>query len=450
MSSNQSAIDPPRVRFAPSPTGYLHVGGARTALFNWLYARKHGGRFILRIEDTDAARNSSDAIEAIYRGLEWLGVDWDEGGHAGGAHAPYFQSQRDHIYQRYLERLARGGRVYEDAGALRFRSTRETVRVRDAVRGEVNFDLSDESAHPDITIRRPDGSWIFHFVSVVDDIDMRITHVIRGEDHLSNTPRHVDLYRALDAEPPQFAHIPLILNPDGSKMSKRDQGSSIDSYIERGFEPAAVANYLCLLGWSPKDDREKLALDEIVERFGFDGISAGNASFDSDKLLWLQGEYAREIDGERLTALAVAAWRAGGLPVDSYPDDYLAEAAATCQGKFKFPAELVDYAGFYFRERVEPAPADAAEVFTPAGLELLAGMRDTLAALDDFGPDAVEQALRDFAQARGVKMKAIVHPLRLACTGSRSGPSLFHLLAVLGRGRVIERIDRALARAAAT
>ncbi|MBV9127900.1 MAG: glutamate--tRNA ligase, partial [Verrucomicrobia bacterium] len=264
-NSPSSSPSPVRVRFAPSPTGFLHVGGARTALFNWLFARHAGGKFILRVEDTDKARNTDEAAQAIYDGLRWLGLKWDEGPQVGGEFGPYFQSERDAIYERHLERLRAGGHLYEDNGAIRFRSPRETVVVDDLVCGKIAFDLTNPGTHPDMTIRRPDGSWIFHFVNVVDDMEMEISHVIRGEDHLSNTPKHIELYRALGAAPPRFAHIPLILNRDGSKMSKRDAGSSIASYIEGGYAPAAVANYLCLLGWSPKDNRENIDLAEVVQ-----------------------------------------------------------------------------------------------------------------------------------------------------------------------------------------
>ena len=239
-----------RVRFAPSPTGYLHIGGARTALFNWLYARHTGGTLVLRIEDTDRARNTEEAARAIYDGLRWLGLDWDEGPQAGGDFGPYFQSEREAVYESYLDKLRAAGRVYEDAGAVRFRFAREKVVVDDIICGQIEFDMSSPETNPDMTIRRPDGSWIFHFVNVVDDTEMKISHVIRGEDHLSNTPKHVQLYRAFGATPPRFAHIPLILNKDGSKMSKRDQGASLNTYIDGGYLPEAVRNYLCLLGWS--------------------------------------------------------------------------------------------------------------------------------------------------------------------------------------------------------
>lgn len=433
-----------RVRFAPSPTGFLHVGGARTALFNWLFARHHGGTFVLRIEDTDQARNSSEAVSVITDGLRWLGLDWDEGPEVGGEYGPYFQSERSHIYEKHLSRLIEAGRAYNEDGAIRFRASRGVITVPDLIRGQVGFDVSNPETHPDMTIRRPDGSWIFHFASVVDDLEMGITHVIRGEDHLSNTPRHIDLYHALGASPPAFAHIPLILNPDGSKMSKRDAGSSLQSYIDDGYLPQAVINYLCLLGWSPKDDREKISIDEVIQLFDLSAISHSNAAFDHDKLLWLQGEYARELDGADLLDAALPALRKAGIPINEFPADYVAAAIATCKGKFKLPAELANYAGFYFRDEVDISPEDAAQIMTPEALQLLQGMCDALAVTVPFRANNIEQTLRAFAETTNVKMKVIVHPLRLACTGSRSGPSLFHLLEVLGRERVQTRINFAL------
>src|SRR5229473_3579552 len=293
-----------RVRFAPSPTGYLHIGGARTALFNWLCARHQGGKFVLRIEDTDRTRNIDEAMAAIYEGLQWLGLNWDEGPHVGGDFGPYLQSERTELYERYLKKLQAGGHIFEDAGALRFRSPREHVVVDDLVSGKIDFDLTNEETHPDLTIRRPDGSWIFHFVNVIDDIEMKISHVIRGEDHLSNTPKHIELYRALGLTPPRFAHIPLIKNKDGSKMSKRDQGASVDYYIKRGYLPQAVRNYLCLLGWSPKNDREKMSIDEVIKIFDLNNIVRRNAAFDLNKCFWLNGQYVAQMSLDRFIELA--------------------------------------------------------------------------------------------------------------------------------------------------
>src|SRR3954451_14343702 len=311
-----------RVRFAPSPTGYLHIGGARTALFNWLFARHTGGTFILRVEDTDKARNTDEAAAAIYDGLRWLGLEWDEGPHVGGDVGPYFQSERDAIYERHLERLREGGHLYEDAGAIRFRSPREHVIVDDIVCGRIDFDLTNPETHPDMTIRRPDGSLIFHFVNVVDDIEMKISHVIRGEDHLSNTPKHIELYRALGAEPPRFAHIPLILNKDGSKMSKRDLGASLNTYVDGGYLPEAVRNYLFLLGWSPKDNREKIEIEEVIQLFQLEKIHRKNAHFDLEKCTWLNAEYIRALPAERFQEYALHALARAGIDLSSFSPEY--------------------------------------------------------------------------------------------------------------------------------
>src|ERR1700741_5265242 len=294
-----------RVRFAPSPTGFLHIGGARTALFNWLFARHHGGKFVLRIEDTDMKRNTEEAMAAIYEGLQWLGLGWDEGPHVGGEFGPYLQSERTELYERYLRKLQDTGHIFEDQGAVRFRSPREHVIVDDIVCGRIDFDLSNPATHPDMTIRRPDGSWIFHFVNVVDDLEMQITHVIRGEDHLSNTPKHVELYHALGAQPPAFAHIPLILNHEGKKLSKRDGGSSVAYFMEAGYAPEALRNYLCLLGWSPKDNREILPLEEVLELFELESINRRNAIFDLDKCFWLNGQYILQMSLERFGELSL-------------------------------------------------------------------------------------------------------------------------------------------------
>ena len=445
FAQDDDAMNPPiRVRFAPSPTGFLHIGGARTALFNWLFARHHGGTFILRIEDTDEARNTEAAAAAIYEGLQWLELNWDEGPQGGGDVGPYFQSQRNHIYERALNRLRDAGHIFEDAGALRFRSPREHVIVDDLVAGRIDFDLTNPETHPDMTIRRLDGTWIFHFVNVVDDIEMKISHAIRGEDHLSNTPKHIELYRALGAEPPRFAHIPLIHNRDGSKMSKRDQGASVDYYIRRGYLAEAVINYLCLLGWSPKDDREKLSLSEVVRLFELKNIVRGNATFDAAKLHWLNGEYARELPSERFYSLGIAEFRRAGVSLDQFPEEYVRAALRTCETKINTFDELPSYAGFYFADEISYPPDATAKQFTPENKPRLAAVRDAFAQLALFDTANIEAALRKTASDLSVKLGALVHPTRLAVTGSTAGPSLYHLLEVLGKEKVLARIDRAL------
>jgi glutamyl-tRNA synthetase len=434
-----------RVRFAPSPTGYLHIGGARTALFNWLFARHHAGKFVLRIEDTDMKRNTGEAMAAIYEGLEWLGLNWDEGPHVGGEFGPYLQSERTELYERYLKKLQDAGHIYEDQGALRFRSPREHVIVDDVVCGRIDFDLSNPATHPDMTIRRPDGSWIFHFVNVVDDLEMKISHVIRGEDHLSNTPKHIEIIRALGATPPHYAHIPLILNRDGTKMSKRDAGARVEYYIRHGFLPAAVRNYLCLLGWSPKDNREKLDIDEIIRIFDLKNIGRSSATFDPDKLHWLNGEYARELSDEKFHELAVTRLKSSGVKAEDYPERYVRAALQTCKGKINTFDELPAYCGFYFTDNFEYDPQSAAKHFTPENKQRLKAVRDCLSSVEKFDAAEIEAALKTSAANLGIKLGAIVHPTRLAATGSTVGPSLYHLLEVLGKEKVLARIDRALA-----
>jgi glutamyl-tRNA synthetase len=434
-----------RVRFAPSPTGYLHIGGARTALFNWLYAKHTGGTLVLRIEDTDRARNTAEAAQAIYDGLRWLGLDWDEGPEAGGDFGPYFQSEREAIYESYLDRLRAADRVYDDQGAVRFRFAREKVVVDDVICGHIEFDMTSAETNPDMTIRRPDGSWIFHFVNVVDDAEMKISHVIRGEDHLSNTPKHVQLYRALGTTPPQFAHIPLILNLDGSKMSKRDQGASLNTYIEGGYLPEAVRNYLCLLGWSPKDNREKLELEEVVRLFELEKVHRKNAAFDLDKCIWLNGEYVRELGDERFQELGKNALQKAGIDLSKFLPDYVRAALETCKGKFKIFSELPAYAGFYFIDDFAYSVEGVAKHFVPESKPNLLAVREAFAALENFGAASLETALKATAAQLGVKVGVLVHPTRLAVTGSNAGPSLYHLLEILGKEKVLVRLDRALA-----
>jgi glutamyl-tRNA synthetase len=441
-----------RVRFAPSPTGYLHTGGARTALFNWLYARHTGGTFILRIEDTDAARNSQEAVDVILNGLRWLGLDWDEGpltgdatGPGKGSCGPYFQSQRKENYQRRVEALLSHGLAYEHEGAVKFKMTREPVVIHDVVVGEVVRKLTDrEETDPDFVIQRSDGQPVFHLVNVIDDLEMDVTHVIRGEDHLSNTAKHIALFRAFGVKPPHYAHIPLILNADGTKMSKRDTGASLSNYLEEGFLPEAVVNYLCLLGWSPKNNREKMSLAETVETFDLPQILRHNARFDHEKLLWLQGEYARELADDRFYELAVHAFARAKIDTNKFPLNYVKAALDTCKGKFKLFRELPGYAGFFFTDQIEYDAEAAKKDFVPENKLRLEKLRDAFAAAPKFDAATLEAALKETAKQLGVKAGVLVHPCRLALTGKPAGPSLYHLLEVLGKERVMARIEKAL------
>ena len=440
-----------RVRFAPSPTGFLHIGGARTALFNWLYARHTGGTFILRIEDTDAARNTQEAVEVILDGLRWLGLHWDEGpltGEATGAskgdRGPYFQSQRRENYQRRVEALLSRGLAYEQDGAIKFKMAREPVVIPDLVVGNVTRELTDrEKLDPDFVIVRSDGQPVFHFVNVVDDLDMGITHVIRGEDHLSNTAKHIALFRAFGVEPPKYAHIPLILNIDGTKMSKRDKGASLTTYMEEGYAPEAVVNYLCLLGWSPKGNREKVPVKEVIELFDLPQILRHNARFDINKLHWLNGEYVRDMDRDRYYELAVHALARLGIDTNKFPLEYVKAALDTCKEKIKLFSEVKVFAAFYFKDQVE-FETDPKTEFTPEVKSRLVKLRAAFAAAPSFDAATLEKTLKAVVAELGVKSGLLVHPARIAATGSAVGPGLYQLLEVLGRDRVLARFDRVL------
>ena len=422
-------------------------------MFNWLYARHTGGTLVLRIEDTDAARNTQEAVNVILEGLRWLGLDWDEGpltpdatGPCKGDRGPYFQSQRKENYQRRVEALLAHGLAYENEGAIKFKMQREPILIPDLVVGDVLRKLTDrEEVDPDFVIVRSDGQPVFHLVNVIDDLEMGITHVIRGEDHLSNTAKHIALFRAFGVEPPKYAHIPLILNADGSKMSKRDRGASLSSYLDRGFLPEAVDNYLCLLGWSPKDNTEKLSLAEVVERFDLPQILRHNAKFDFEKLVWLQGEYCRELSDDRFYELAVHALAKAGLDTNKLDVKYVKAALDTCKGKIKTFSELPAYAGFYFKDEIVYDPEAAKKSFVPENKPRLEKLRDTFAKLEKFDAASIETALKTTAAELGLKVGALVHPVRLACTGNPNGPSLYHLLEVIGKAKALGRIEQAIA-----
>jgi glutamyl-tRNA synthetase len=418
-----------RVRFAPSPTGFLHIGSVRTALFNWLYARHTGGTFVLRIEDTDVARNTEQSLRTILDGLKWLGLDHDEG--------PYFQSQRGEIYRRRCRQLLEAGRAYEREGAIRFKMTREAIHMDDLIAGKVTRALGDrELQDPDFVIVRRDGNPVFHFVNVVDDLEMKITHVIRGEDHLSNTPKHIALFRAFGVEPPKYAHIPMILNADGTKMSKSDPDAakarlaSLATYIEDGFVPEAVRNYLCLLGWSPKDNREVLPIEDVVKLFDLPQILRSNARFDIAKLTWINGEYIRAMPLQRFLELA--------KPFTGCHDD--PKALALVKDKLKLLKELPERTRYFVSDDY-PVDAEAAAKWKDAG-ERLKKLADKFSAVA-WDALSLEAALKSLATELGIKPAELIHPCRLAVSGTTAGPSLYHMLEVLGRDRVLARLRRA-------
>ena len=440
-----------RTRFAPSPTGYLHIGGARTALYNWLYARRHGGAFVVRVEDTDAARSSLESMRIILDGLRWLGLDWDEGPEVGGPCGPYFQSERREIYDRYLARLQAAGLVYEDEGAIRFRVPDRPIAVRDTVCGEVVTNLRESGsrrydhelkreveANPDLVIRRPNGDYIFHFVNVVDDIEMGITHVIRGEDHLSNTPKHLALFEAFGATPPQFAHIPLNLNPSGTKMSKRDEGALIHEYIEGGFLPSAVNNYMALLGWSSKDDKEIFTMAELCQRFDLDGVTGSNSKFDYEKCRWVNAEHLRLLGPEQLAAAAGPFLQKAGIDPD---DPRVPEALALSRERVQTLAEIPGIVGTIFADTVSYDQASLDKVKGRTDLpQIVSALANAFEDSPDWSPEAIKAAVGAAAEAMGAKMGALMLPCRVATTGSTTGADLVPVLALLGKTETVRRL----------
>ena len=436
-----------RVRFAPSPTGLLHIGGARTALFNWLYARHMGGTFVLRVEDTDQSRNTEEAVKVIFKGMQWLGLDWDEGpdgkGGVKGDRGPYFQSQRGSIYAKYLEKLQATGKTYEDGGALKFRMPKTPAVVKDLVCGDVTFDRTNE---PDLVIRRKDGSPVFHFVNVVDDLEMGITHVIRGEDHLTNTQKHLALYEALGVEPPKFAHIPLILNQSGSKMSKRDDGAALEFYEKAGYLPAGVRNYLCLLGWSPGENQEIVPLPELIQRFELKDLNRSNARFDAVKLFWVNGEYWRALpdtDFEKFTT----EYLASACPESSSMDVGLKDGLRKImREKVRTGQELADWFQPYLTEDyIYTEEARKKQFSNPDALKLLNALLAGFAGLSQpFDEAKAEAVCQKVAEEASLKPAKVIHLIRAAVSGRTVGPSLFALLVVLGLARVQSRLTRTI------
>ncbi len=443
----------PRVRFAPSPTGYLHIGGARTALFNWLYARHTGGTFILRIEDTDAARNSQEAVDVILNGLRWLGLDWDEGpltgdatGPSKGDCGPYFQSQRKENYQRRVEALLSHGLAYEHEGAVKFKMHREPVIIHDLVVGDVVRKLTDrEEADPDFVILRSDGQPVFHLVNVVDDLEMDITHVIRGEDHLSNTAKHIALFRAFGVQAAALRAHPA--HPERRRhQDEQARQRRVAHDLPRRRVSAGSRGELSLPARlvAQEQPRKTVAGRSRSKRFDLPQILRHNARFDHEKLLWLQGEYARELGDDRFYELAVHAFAKAGMDTNTFPLPYVKAALDTCKGKFKLFSELPGYAGFYFTDQIEYDAEAAKKDFVPENKPRLEKLRDAFAAAPAFDAATLEAALKETAKALGVKAGVLVHPCRLAVTGKPAGPSLYHLLEVLGKEKVMARIERAL------
>ncbi len=442
-----------RTRFAPSPTGYLHIGGARTALFNYLFAKKMGGTFVLRIEDTDQERHNEEAMSAIFSGMSWLGLDWDEGEGVGGEYAPYYQSQRAEIYDRYFEQLRASGHVYEcpapnkrdkngdeipntsEGTVWRFRFKRDGIMtLHDMVCGDINVDYSLEDNTPDMVVKRTDGSYIFHLVNVVDDIEMKITHVIRGEDHVMNTFKHLQLFEAFGVPAPHYAHIPLIQNPDGSKMSKRDVGAQLGNYPEDGFLPDAVINFIALLGWNPKNDEEIFTKDKLVELFSLENVNRNAAKFDITKCKWMNQQHIMRLPAEIFTELALPFCTKAGLT----DNETLRAAIPTIQTKVQLLSEIPTWLQWLEQLNYEE---EAMAKLQPQAADLLSTFARAIDELPEWSGAAATALIKPLTKEAGVKVGAMMFPLRIALTGSHAGPDLADVIELLGKQEVLHRLS---------
>jgi glutamyl-tRNA synthetase len=415
-----------RVRFAPSPTGYLHVGGARTALYNWLLARGQGGQMLLRIEDTDPERSTEENIEVIYDALRWLGIDWDGD--------PVSQTSRRPRHEEAVQQILDSGAGYLDEGAVRVRvGEGDDIVFDDVIRGEVR---NPRSAIKDFVIARSDGSPLYNLAVAVDDHDMGVTHVIRGEDHLSNTARQVLILEALGHERPVYAHLPLLLGPDGKKLSKRYNAASVQWLREQGYLPEAVINYLALLGWGYDDTTTFFTVDELKQKFSLERVSKNPAVFDEVKLRWMNGHYLRELDVDDLQARL---------------EEFLGRevprvAVAIAQEKMQTLADFWPLAAFLVeRQQIDPAAWD--KVMTDGAGDRLEKARAALASAEPFDTAHVEEALRGVVEQTGVKPKEVFQPVRVAVAGTTVSPGIFESVAALGKDEALTRIDEALARA---
>ncbi len=457
-----------RTRFAPSPTGYLHVGGARTALFSWLYARRHGGHFVLRIEDTDLERSTAESVNAILEGMTWLGLEYDEG--------PFFQTHRFQRYDEVIGQLIAAGKAYRcDCSKERLEALREeqmrtkqkprydghcrhrdvgadaphVVRFRNPVDGEVAFDdlvhgrIAFANAElDDLVIRRTDGSPTYNFTVVVDDMDMEITHVIRGDDHINNTPRQINMLRALGREPPRYAHVPMILGDDGSRLSKRHGAVSVMQYAKDGYLPEALLNYLVRLGWS-HGDQEVFGVDDMVRLFDIADVNKAASSFNTDKLLWLNQHYIKASDPARIARLLSP--RLGELGIDPAGGPDLVEVVKAQQERAKTLVEMAELSLFFYQDFADYEEQAAKKHLKAAATEPLRRVRAALAALADWTPAAVHETVQQVSDALGLGMGKVAQPLRVAVSGRAATPGIDVTVWLVGRDATLRRIDRALA-----
>lgn len=406
-----------RVRFAPSPTGYLHVGGARTALFNWLFARNKGGKFILRIEDTDRVRSTKESLDDILDSLKWLGLDWDEG--------PYFQSERLAIYKEYAEKIGE----YKD-GAFIFKSTHEKIFIDDIVHGRIEFDTG---LIDDFVILKSDGMPTYNFACVVDDALMQITHVIRGDDHISNTPKQIMIYRSLGFKEPLFAHVPMILGPDGTRLSKRHGATSVSEYRRQGYLAPALLNFLALLGWSPGEDKEILPVEEIIKRFSLERITGKSAVFNIEKLTWMNSVYISKLEDHELVSLCKPY-----LPDSKNLD----KIVPLFKKRIKVLSDITTATDYFFKDRIE-YERDAVEKFLRSK-DLLVRIKKVVEGIDPFETPVIESALRGLVAELGIEPRQLMQTIRVAITGRTVSAGIFETMAGMGKEMVLKHMDQAI------
>jgi len=422
-----------KVRFAPSPTGYLHIGSARTALFNWLYAKHYGGKLILRIEDTDKVRSEKRFLEEIMTDLKWLGIDWDG--------EPIYQSQRFDVYREEAEKLVKAGKGYREGEALIFKVEKgRSVEVDDMIHGKITVNTDDIK---DQVMIKSDGSPAYNFCCVVDDAYLDISHIIRGDDHVSNTPKQILFYEALGLTPPRFGHMPLIMGQDGAKLSKRHGGTAVEEYKRDGYLPQALVNYLLLLGWSPGGDREIISLDEVVKLFDINNMKGVQAKFDLQKLTWLNGEYIAKMAPEELLPLVKAQLAEGGrgeLP----SDELLSKVIGLYKVRIKKLSEFAGMTDHFFSDTYSKEEKGIEKyISTKEGKEILREFFSRLEKLDNFSHVKLEEACRAMAVETKLKAGAIIHPTRVAISGKTTGAGLFEMMEVMGKDKVIERMKKA-------
>ncbi len=428
-----------RVRFAPSPTGHLHVGGARTALYNWLFARHENGAFILRIEDTDRTRSTEEMVSAILQSMKWLGLDWDEG--------PFRQSEALPVYAEYAKKLLDSGHAFYDEDkekgrAIRFKMGEGITQFDDLIHGPIAFDAADLE---DFVLLKSDGFPTYNFACVVDDARMGITHVIRGDDHITNTPKQLCVYRALGLAPPRFGHIPMILGEDGARLSKRHGATSVEEYRKQGYLPDALVNFLALLGWSPGKDLEIMSPRQLVEKFTIDRCNKTSARFDHQKLDWMNGEYIKALPAEVLAEAVAPFLKEAGLDPDARPRAWLAELVNLYRDRFSTLAEFPKRTHFFFTDSFDFDEAAVSKFLRNEGtLQTLAAVREGLARLDAFDAASIETCLRAVAKERAVGLGKVAQPLRVAVTGVAVSASLFETIVLLGKETVLARLNRTI------